>query len=131
MTIQIASLLIGCLIPILWSAAALPYRQRQLGRVDYEQPRLQASQLTGRGAAVWGAQLNAWEALAIFTVANISGFFAGLESQGLWEGLCIIWVVARLAHGFCYLYEKVSLRIVSFAISTLSAFGIMILALMQ
>ncbi len=131
MTIQIASLLIGCLIPILWSAAALPYRQRQLGRVDYEQPRLQASQLTGRGAAVWGAQLNAWEALAIFTVANISGFFAGLESQGLWEVLCVIWVVARLAHGFCYLYEKVSLRIASFAISTLSAFGIMILALMQ
>ena len=40
MTIQITSLLIGCLIPLLWSGAVLPYRQRQLGRVDYEHPRL-------------------------------------------------------------------------------------------
>ena len=31
MTIQITSLLIGCLIPLLWSGAVLPYRQRQLG----------------------------------------------------------------------------------------------------
>lgn len=131
MTIQITSMLIGCLIPLLWSGAVLPYRQRQLGRVDYEQPRLQANQLTGRGAAAWGAQLNAWEALAIFTVANISGFFVGLEPQGLWGVFCIIWVVARLAHGFCYLYERVRLRIATFAVSTLSAFGIMIMALIQ
>ncbi len=131
MTIQIASLLIGCLIPILWSAALLPYRQRQLGRVDYEQPRLQANQLTGRGAAAWGAQMNAWEALAIFTVANASGFFARLEPEGLWEALCIIWVVARLAHGFCYLYNKVRLRITCFLVSTLSAFGIIVSALLQ
>ena len=131
MTIQITSMLIGCLIPILWSGAVLPYRQRQLGRVDYEQPRLQANQLTGRGAAAWGAQLNAWEALAIFTVANISGFFVGLEPQGLWGMFCIIWVVARLAHGFCYLYEKVRLRIATFVVSTLSAFAIMIMALIQ
>lgn len=131
MTIQITSMLIGCLIPLLWSGAVLPYRQRQLGRVDYEQPRLQANQLTGRGAAAWGAQLNAWEALAIFTVANISGFFVELEPQGLWGVFCIIWVVARLAHGFCYLYERVRLRIATFAVSTLSAFGIMIMALIQ
>ena len=131
MTIQITSMLIGCLIPLLWSGAVLPYRQRQLGRVDYEQPRLQANQLTGRGAAAWGAQLNAWEALAIFTVANISGFFVGLEPQGLWGVFCIVWVVARLAHGFCYLYERVRLRIATFAVSTLSAFGIMIMALIQ
>ena len=130
MTIQIISLLIGCLIPILWSAALFPYRQRQLGRVDFEQPRVQAHQLTGRGAAAWGAQLNAWEALAVFTVANICGFFAGLEPHGAWSLLCVLWVAARLIHGFCYLYLKVALRVVSFAISTLSAFGIMVLALL-
>ena len=130
MTIQITCLFIGVVIPLIWSAAALPYRQRQLGRVDFEQPRLQAHQLTGRGAAAWGAQLNAWEALAMFTVANICGFFAGLEPQGAWSLLCVLWVAARLVHGFCYLYLKVALRVASFAISTLSAFGIMVLALL-
>ena len=129
MEVQIWCLLIGCLIPILWAQALAPYRRRQLGRLDFEQPRLQANSLTGRGAAAWGAQMNAWEALGVFTVANLAGFFAALDPKGLWSYLCIVWVVARLAHGFFYLYAQVAARTASFLLATLSSFVIMILAL--
>ena len=99
MTTQIICLLIGCLIPLIWSGAALPYRQRQLGRVDFEQPRVQANSLTGRGASVVGAQMNSWEALILFAVANLCGHFGELDPLGAWSILSIVWVVARLFHG--------------------------------
>ena len=85
MTTQIICLLIGCLIPLIWSGAALPYRQRQLGRVDFEQPRVQANSLTGRGASVVGAQMNSWEALILFAVANLCGHFGELDPLGAVE----------------------------------------------
>ena len=131
MTTQIICLLIGCLIPLIWSAAALPYRQRQLGRVDFEQPRVQANLLTGRGASTVGAQMNSWEALILFSVANLCGYFAKLDPLGAWSILSIVWVAARLVHGYFYLYEKVKFRIGSFLISAFSSFAIIGLALLN
>tara|TARA_B100000614_G_scaffold218096_1_gene203563 strand:+ start:213 stop:608 length:396 start_codon:yes stop_codon:yes gene_type:complete len=131
MTTQIICLLIGCLIPLIWSGAALPYRQRQLGRVDFEQPRVQANSLTGRGASVVGAQMNSWEALILFAVANLCGHFGELDPLGAWSILSIVWVVARLFHGYFYLYEKVKYRIASFMVSALSSFAIITLALLN
>ena len=131
MTTQIICLSIGCLIPLIWSAAALPYRQRQLGRVDFKQPRVQANLLTDRGASTVGAQMNSWEALILFSVANLCGDFAKLDPLGTWSILSIVWVVARLVHGYFYLYEKVRLRIDSCLVSALSSFAIIVMALLN
>ena len=131
MTTQIVCLFIGCLIPLIWSGAALPYRQRQLGRVDFEHPRLQANLLTGRGASVVGAQMNSWEALILFAVANLCGYLGALDPRGPWNILSIVWVVARLFHGYFYLYDKVKYRIASFMVSSLSSFAIIALALLN
>ncbi len=128
MTIQFACLLAGMLLPLIWAGVSLPFRMRQLGSVDLNSPREQATKLVEAGARVVGAQSNAWEALAIFTVANFMAVAAGVDPGSNWALACLVWVAARIGHGVAYVAGQALLRVLSFGVSLLMSLWIVAMA---
>lgn len=114
MTLPLWCLLGGVLLPYIWAGVSVPFRAREFGDVDLKQPRVQGDQLTGQGARVWGAQFNAWEALAVFAVANLIAITLGADPAGSWSTAAVVWLVARILHGVFYVIDIAPLRIFSF-----------------
>jgi uncharacterized MAPEG superfamily protein len=129
MTTQLICLFIGMVLPFIWAFSSLPFRSQQFGKPDLNEPRVQAEQLTGGGARAVGAQGNAWEALAIFLVANFGAFAVGVDPAGQWAIASIVWAAARVGHGVFYIMGIAPLRVLSFLISTSMSFWIMAMAL--
>ncbi len=115
MDVQIWCLLAGVMLPYIWAGASVPFRSQQLGTIDLNLPRHQAERLVDRGAAAVGAQGNAWEALAVFSVANLAAFMAGADVTGSWATAAMAWVPLRLLHGVFYIANIAVLRILCFA----------------
>lgn len=116
MTIPLWCLLAGVVLPYIWAGASVPFRIKEFGNVNLARPREQADQFTQTGHGAWGAQLNAWEALGVFSAANLVAFMAGVDPAGAWATAAIIWVVARIFHGVFYIADVPPLRILSFAV---------------
>ncbi len=126
MTIQLICLLGGVLLPYVWAGSSVPFRNKQFGRIDLVQPRVQADGLVDNGAWAVGAQMNAWEALNVFAVANFAAFAAGADPAGIWATSCVVWLVSRVAHGIFYIAGNAPLRVLGFfggAISSLVIFA--------
>ena len=47
----------------------------------------------------WGSPLNVWQALIVFTVANMAALAAGVDPAGDWSLAAPLWVAATLFHG--------------------------------
>ena len=109
MTIPLWCLMIATFLPFPWAFTCHAFRQRQFGNIDNNHPRLQMAQLTGIGARALAAQQNAWEALAMFTpavlTAHVNGATAGQASLA-----AMLFIAARIVHGFLYLADLSSLR---------------------
>ncbi|MYF10479.1 MAG: MAPEG family protein [Gammaproteobacteria bacterium] len=129
MTLQIICLLIGAVLPYLWFGVSLRYTKLQLGSIDLDAPRLQAARLTGAGARARDAQHNAWEALVLFGVANVTALVAGVEPTGHWALAAVLWVSARLLHGGFYIVGMALMRGLCFAIGVAMSLWIFGLAL--
>jgi len=114
MTIPLWCLLGGMFLPYIWAGVSVPFRSKQLGTVDLAQPRLQAADLTAGGAGAWGAQMNAWEALAIFMAATLAAFMQGVDPAGSWATASMIWLAARTLHGVFYVMQIAPLRVFCF-----------------
>lgn len=117
MTIQIACLMAGVFLPLIWAGVSVPFRNKQLGSVNLDSPREQATKLVDAGARVVGAQMNAWEALGIFTVANFAAFATNVDPSGYWPIACMVWVAARIGHGVFYVAGQSVLRVLSFVVA--------------
>jgi uncharacterized MAPEG superfamily protein len=128
MTIVVVCLLIAVFLPYVLSGIAVRHKRLQLGTVDNNNPRAQAAQLTGAGARAVAAQLNAWEALAVFTAALIAAFWVDVD-PGRLVIPALIFVVARIAHAVCYLRDLASARSASFFVGVLACLWIFRLAL--
>ena len=118
MTIPLWCLLGGVLLPLVWAGVSVPFRNKQLGKVDVNQPRLQAAELTDGGAGAWGAQMNAWEALSIYMAATLAAFMQGLDPTSTWATASLIWLAARVLHGVFYVLGISALRVLCFGTST-------------
>lgn len=129
MTIQLWCLLIGVVLPYIWAGASLPFRSKQFGKPDLREPRVQGDKLEGGGARAVGAQMNAWEALAVFSVANLSAFMAGVDPSGNWSLAAMIWVVARILHGGFYIGDIAPARVLSFVTGLAMSLWIIAMAL--
>ncbi|MBQ74934.1 MAG: hypothetical protein CMQ20_07905 [Gammaproteobacteria bacterium] len=116
MTVQLWCLLIGAMLPYVWHFVSVPFKNKQFGEVDIGEPRAQGMGLVDTGARVWAAQLNAWEALGLFSVANLAAFMAGVDPEGYWSLAAIIWVVARVCHGGFYIAGFGLVRVLCFAV---------------
>lgn len=127
MTVPFWCLAIVCFLPYVWSFAAVPARQRQLGRIDNKHPRAQQAQLTGFGARAIGAHKNAFEAIAVFAPAVIVAHLA--EADPAWSSrLAQIFVSARLLHGIFYLLDLDVLRSLIFGVALACDIGLFVLA---
>ncbi len=129
MTIQLVCLLIGALVPYVWAGSTLPFRNRQFCDIDLNEPRVQGEQLADKGARAWGSQMNAWEAIIVFSVANGAAFAAGVDPSGSWAMAAPVWVAARIFHGIFYIVGIAPLRVLAFVVALLMSVWIFVMAL--
>jgi uncharacterized MAPEG superfamily protein len=128
MTTILACWAVGIALPYIWAGASVPFRNRQFGAVDIQQPRVQGEQLSDAGARAVGAQANAWEALIVLTAANGAAIWAGVDPAGTWSTLAVVWVVARVLHGAFYIAGVAVGRVAAFATGLAMSIWILILA---
>lgn len=105
MNTVIASLLIMCILPVVCAWIGGYYRQKQFGKVDNKEPRLQSQQLTGPGARAVGAQANTWEALAVFSAAILAVYMAGVDLDSI-STQVMLFVALRVAYIPAYIGNK-------------------------
>lgn len=126
MTLPLWCLFITSLIPIMAAGTGSAARLKQPGGLDNKNPRQQIARLDGVGARAYAAQANAWEALALFTVAVVINHLAG-GAAGPSGILAVLFVAARLGHLGAYLADQDKLRSISFAVAWLCCVGLVVL----
>lgn len=104
MTLAYWCVLIGGLMPILWTGIAKFTGSRRLGPVANKSPREFLETVEGHQKRAHWAQQNAFEAFPIFAAAVIVAHLTG-GAQGTINLLAIAWVLLRLAYGFIYLAD--------------------------
>ena len=109
-------LVIVTFIPMILSFIGGYFRNTELGSVDNKHPRQQAAQLTGTGARVYAAQANAWEALAMFTVAVMVAQMAGVGGGAAAASAAMLFVAVRVLHLVFYIANQDILRSLSFVV---------------
>ncbi|HSC68379.1 MAG TPA: MAPEG family protein [Cellvibrio sp.] len=110
-----------CVIPYVMAVISGYFRQKQLGKVDNQNPRAQYTQLEGVGARAVAAQQNAWEALAIYSASLLAVVASGVQVEHLAEAAVVV-LFARLLHGIFYLTNLDKLRTLSFTIAIAACF---------
>jgi uncharacterized MAPEG superfamily protein len=126
MTIPLWSLFFVSLMPIIAAGVGSKERISLPGGMDNNNPRQQASQLEGLGARAYAAQANAWEALAMFTVAVMINHLAQ-GAPGPSGILALIFIVARFGHLGAYLGNKGMLRSLCYMVGLLCCVGLVVL----
>ena len=111
----IVSLIILSVLPLVCAWTAGYYRQKQLGRVDNKEPRLQSLQLTGAGARAVAAQSNTWEALGVYSAAILATFISGLDLQSIFTPV-VVFVALRIAYIPAYIADMDKLRSLIFLV---------------
>ena len=90
--------------PIFLNFLGVAARARAFGDVDNRTPRLQAAQLEGRGARIYAAQENAWEATLMFGVTVITTHLAGLDPEAA-APWALGYVGTRVLHAVTYIAD--------------------------
>ena len=112
MTLSLWCLVIVALLPYVLAGVGGYFRRTNLGTVDNDNPRGQASLLEGAGARAYAAQANAWEALALFLVGLALVHFTGTADQA--GTASMVFVIARILHAVFYIRGAPTLRSLSF-----------------
>jgi uncharacterized MAPEG superfamily protein len=108
-------LLIAIFLPYALAGTSVYFKQKQFGTVDNNNPRVQAAALQGAGARAYAAQQNAWEALPVFAVSVVVAHLAGADA-GSSATASVVWVAARILHGFFYVSDLATPRSLSFTV---------------
>ncbi|WP_110687602.1 MAPEG family protein [Salinicola aestuarinus] len=116
MTTILLCLLITALIPYGLAFWASAERRQAFGKIDNHHPRQQYANLTGRGARLWAAQQNAWEALGLFTAAVVAVGLTG-TTGALVVLASVIFVLARIGHALCYALDLATPRSIIFIVA--------------
>lgn len=119
MHLPILVLFLLCVLPILCGWISGYFRYKQLGVVDNKYPRIQNAQLTGAGARAVAAQLNAWEALAVYAAALLAVNIANVP-VAQYASLTLVLLALRLLHALFYIINLDVLRSLVF----MGAYGI-------
>jgi uncharacterized MAPEG superfamily protein len=121
------SLIVVSFMPILLAWAGAYVRIKQFGHLDNHYPRIQQSQLTGVGARIQGAQMNAWEALIMYTMVNFLADASGLDLYSL-NYVAIAYVILRVLHAIFYIANLAWIRSGVFVLSMLCLLHILYLS---
>jgi uncharacterized MAPEG superfamily protein len=128
MNFPVWSLFAGILFPYICATVAAVYKKKQFGKVDFQLPREQSAKLEGVGYRANAAQQNAWEALAVYSVAFMAAFIGGVNPQQV-ESCALIWVIARTLHATFYITNIPLGRVVAFVGGMFASFRLIILAM--
>lgn len=107
MTIGLWCLLVGLLMPFLWTCVA-----KSLGRYDLranQHPRDFLAKLSGPASRANAAQLNSFEAFPAFAAAVLVAQYAHAAQHAI-DMLSIAWVALRLIYGVLYIANLAALR---------------------
>ena len=130
MTTPFWCLLVAIFLPYVLAGTTVYFKNQQFGEIDVKNPREQSAGLKGKGARANAAQLNAWEALAVFATAVIVAHLAGADpAQSALASL--VFVVTRLLHAALYIADQAPLRTGAFLVGLGSCawlFGLAVLA---
>lgn len=121
MNTPILVLMILCILPISCAWVSGYFRHQQLGTVDNKHPRQQNTQLTGAGARAVAAQMNAWEALAVYAAALLALNIAQVPAEQ-YATLTLGVLAARVVHAVAYIANQDIVRSLAF----LAGYGICI-----
>jgi uncharacterized MAPEG superfamily protein len=109
MTLAYACVLIGGLMPLLWTATAKFGGRRKMSFAENAGPRDFLANTTGLQKRADWAQQNAFEAFPLFAAAVIVAHLSG-AAQARIDLLAMLWVGFRLAYGLCYLADWATAR---------------------
>ena len=105
MTLALWCLMVASLLPIACAGIA----KWGFRGFDNNNPREWLARQQGWRARAHAAQLNSWEALAIFAAAVLTAHLAGAPQVRV-DALAVGFIVARLAYVGCYLADRAALR---------------------
>ncbi|MBN8248861.1 MAG: MAPEG family protein [Verrucomicrobia bacterium] len=122
MSLATICLAVACVLPIL--CAGLAKRGGIANRsFDNHAPRDWLAKQEGASARANAAQLNSWEALAIFGPAVVSAQL-GHAPPELVDGLAIAFVALRLVYVGLYVADRASLRSIVWTLGLLVSLGL-------
>ncbi len=127
MTTPFWCLFIVAMIPYVLAGLGGYFKIQQFGKLDNNHPRIQAADLRGIGARAYAAQMNAWEAVALFAAAVLVAHLAGADPR-LSAMASVIFVIARLVHPILYISNLASFRTGVFTVGLLCSFWLFVLA---
>ena len=114
MTTPFRCLLVIAVLPYVLASLGGYFRLRQLGSLDNNHPRIQATRLEGIAARAWAAQANAWEALAVFGVVTIVAHLA--HADPVKSATASLVIGTRIAHPILYVANLAVLRTLVFIV---------------
>ncbi len=127
MTTPFWCLLVVAFIPYVLALVAIPYRIKQFGDWDNDNPRAQYARLEGPGWRVWASQQNAWEALGLFTATVVVAHLAGADPEKS-AIAAVVFVATRLLHPVLYVANLATLRSIAVTAGLFSCIYLFVLA---
>ncbi len=97
------------LLPYVLAALGGAAKVAELGHFDHHHPRIQSTQLMGKGARVMAAQSNAWEALAFYSAVLFTAYASGVH----WDELAapaLLFGLTRAIHPLFYIANMAMAR---------------------
>ena len=101
MTIAYWCVLVAIFLPIVWAGVA------KAGAKGYDnaRPREFLAKLEGRAARANYAQANSYEAFPPFAAGVVIAHATGGADQATIDALAVVFIVARIAYGVCYIAD--------------------------
>ena len=128
MNIAYLCVLLAILLPYVWAMyAKLPYFRA--GNYDNNNPRPLLEKLAGPYQRSNWAQQNAFEALPGFIGGVAIASIAGVAQPTL-DTLAVVFILARVAHGICYIKDLATLRSIVWAIGLACVIALLIAAIL-
>lgn len=127
MTLVISCVIFAALLPILVKTPLSIFQNKQAGGYDNHNPRIQQQSLTGIGHRALAAHQNAFEAFPPFAAGVILALWANAPI-GQIQMLCVVFIIARIAHPIFYLADIDKLRSLSWVVGLACSIWLMCLA---
>jgi uncharacterized MAPEG superfamily protein len=128
MTTPFRVLLALAVMPYVLAALGGYFRMKQLGSLDNNHPRVQATKLEGIAARAWAAQQNAWEALAVFGIVAIVAHIAGADPAAS-ATASLVYLATRIVYPILYLANLATMRTIVFVVGLVAIGRLIQLAL--
>ena len=127
MSIAYGCVLIAIILPFIWAGVAKSQFMKSKN-YDNHNPRLLLDKLQGPQQRANWAQQNAFEALPGFIGAVVIAQLGGV-SVDLINSLAVIFILARIAHGICYIKDLATARSTVLSIGLLCVIALIVAAM--